>query len=224
MTNRRPLVAVAGTTQEHASADQLRVGDALILAERATTVTPAAGEGGIYARSSDSRPHYVDDAGSDQNMLLTEDYNALAARISALETLTTNWQAAWTAFTPTWTNLTVGNATQTCAYIQIGKLIIARFRLVFGSTTVVSGTPQATVPVTAHANALRTEGEVAIYRDASATTNYAGIVALTLTTAVQFLRENVAGATDAMAGVSSTAPFTWATSDEICGTIMYEAA
>src|SRR5207253_1317172 len=34
-----------------------------------------------------------------------------------------NMLGAWQSWTPTWTNLTVGNAVQACKYIQIGKTV-----------------------------------------------------------------------------------------------------
>lgn len=47
--------------------------------------------------------------------------------------------AAWTSFTPSWTNLTVGNATNTGRWMRVGSLVVAQYNLVFGSSTSVSG-------------------------------------------------------------------------------------
>lgn len=55
---------------------------------------------------------------------------------------------AWTSWTPTWTNLTVGNATQTGKYMQIGKLVIARLSFTLGTTSSVGAGPSFTLPVT----------------------------------------------------------------------------
>ena len=54
-----------------------------------------------------------------------------------------------TTFTPTWTNITVGNGTSTGSYVQVGDLVFVRASLVFGSTTAVSSSAAGlTVPVT----------------------------------------------------------------------------
>jgi hypothetical protein len=43
---------------------------------------------------------------------------------------------AWIAFTPSWTNLTVGNASiNSGAYCQVGKVVVVRFNLKFGNTS-----------------------------------------------------------------------------------------
>lgn len=46
---------------------------------------------------------------------------------------------AWASWTPTWTNITVGNGTLVAKYGQFGKLVFFRLHLTFGSTTAVSG-------------------------------------------------------------------------------------
>ena len=54
-----------------------------------------------------------------------------------------------TTFTPTWTNITVGNGTSTGSYVQVGDLVFVRASLVFGSTTALSGSQVSlTMPVT----------------------------------------------------------------------------
>jgi len=57
---------------------------------------------------------------------------------------------AWQSFTPTWTNLTLGNAVQTAHYAQIGKLVRVIIRMTFGTTSVMGTGPYFTPPVTAH--------------------------------------------------------------------------
>jgi hypothetical protein len=60
---------------------------------------------------------------------------------------------AWQSYTPTWTavttNPTLGNGTLAGAYVQVGKLVVYRIRLNFGSTTSIgSGVYSWTLPVT----------------------------------------------------------------------------
>jgi len=42
---------------------------------------------------------------------------------------------AWTSWTPTWTNITIGNATVNGKYKQIGKTVFARLDVTFGTTS-----------------------------------------------------------------------------------------
>lgn len=70
------------------------------------------------------------------------DANITAAKIKA---------DAWTSYTPTWTalstNPTLGNGTLTGKYIQLGKIVMFRISIVFGSTTTVgNGTWSLTLP------------------------------------------------------------------------------
>lgn len=66
----------------------------------------------------------------------------------------TGIQAPWTTYTPAWTaattNPTLNNGTLAGSYLQIGKTIHYRVRVVFGSTTAVgSGLYVFSLPVTA---------------------------------------------------------------------------
>jgi hypothetical protein len=56
---------------------------------------------------------------------------------------------AWESYTPTWTNLTVGNGTVTSKYVRIGSTVIFLGKIVAGSTTSVSGFVNITLPITA---------------------------------------------------------------------------
>lgn len=121
-----------------------------------------------------------------------------------------------TAFTPTWTNLTVGSGTQDCAYRTRGAWVDARYLLTWGSTTSISGIVTATLPVAALASAVFIA--TAVYRDSSASTQYHGLVspsggALRLMTFAS-----------PRADISSSAPFTWATSDTMGWCITYPIA
>jgi hypothetical protein len=70
------------------------------------------------------------------------DANVTAAKIKA---------DAWTSYTPTWTalstNPTLGNGTITGKYIQLGKTVLFRVHITFGSTTTAgSGNWSLTLP------------------------------------------------------------------------------
>lgn len=64
----------------------------------------------------------------------------------------TGIQAAWTTYTPTLTNITLGNGALDAAYMRIGHLVFVRFRFLAGSTTSYSaGTLAFSAPVTPNA-------------------------------------------------------------------------
>lgn len=131
--------------------------------------------------------------------------------------------AAWTAWTPTWTNLTIGNATQSSTYWRSGNAIILHLRVVIGSTTVVGVAPSFTLPVAAQADNYG-GGMVSTYRDVSAGSDFDGFIRLAGTTQGWLLVKNSAGATDARTHIGATVPFTWASGDIIDGFLAYEAA
>lgn len=132
--------------------------------------------------------------------------------------------AAWTAFTPTWTGVTVGDGTSDCAYIKRGRLVVVRYKFTLGSTSAITATPQPTLPVTAVAGAATAAAAMAVYRDVSLPGNFFGIIHVASTSVAQFTQLARANPTDASVGVTSTVPFTWAVGDTIGGVISYEAS
>jgi hypothetical protein len=140
---------------------------------------------------------------------------------------------AWTSFTPSWTNLTVGtggSASNTGHYMNAGKLYIVRTRTVLGSSGFSVGTnPQLTLPnsssfsTAAAAAALTLSLGIAAMLD-SATATYWASIAPSTSTRVEFrlLRADTAWLSTGTA--TATVPMTWAASDEIVCQFMYEAA
>lgn len=135
----------------------------------------------------------------------------------------TSW--AWQSWTPTLTNLTLGNGTLVAKYIQIGKTVHARLTFTLGSTSAVGTSPYFTLPVTAHGDLIGSDnGEV--YQasvslvDAAAAYYMGALMQRTTTTA---LIRRLDGSSNVTA-ITSTAPFTWATGDFISIKFTYEAA
>ena len=65
----------------------------------------------------------------------------------------TSWRTvtstdSWTDYTPTWTNLTVGNGSLVARHTQVGKTVHAMIDLTLGSTTEISGSVYVSLPVT----------------------------------------------------------------------------
>lgn len=131
----------------------------------------------------------------------------------------------WAAWTPSWTNITVGNGTSTGYYIQTGKTINYWAKLTFGTTTAVTGAPYVSFPVTtsAHYDYSQVTGFIS-YKDVSAVSFFKG-ECFWDTTGRQALYHILTNGTYAsFEASSSSAPFTFATGDIIGITGSFEAA
>ena len=127
---------------------------------------------------------------------------------------------SWTTYTPTFSgSITVGNGTLTGRYMESNTTVIVEVSLIFGSTTTVNSTVFISLPFSAnsgnqiHNLHLRDEG----------TQTYTGH-AITSGSNVICYADNSSGTYVVSGGISSTAPFTWTTTDKIILNITYEKA
>jgi hypothetical protein len=123
----------------------------------------------------------------------------------------------WISYTPTLTNITLGNGSVDFAYSQIGARVNVRGRLTFGSTTSISGAATFSLPTSATgfcygASILRANN-----------TDYEGVAVSTSSTVV-LSAFNSAGTYSARSTTSATIPNTWTVGDLISFSITYEAA
>lgn len=121
---------------------------------------------------------------------------------------------AWTAYTPSLTNVTLGNGTLAGAYMQAGKTVGFSIKLTFGSTTAITGAVSFGLPVSATGS--RTMSGGFIMNDSSGP--FKGGFYYNSSANIIATRD------DASAVLSATSPFTWATGDEIVINGIYEAA
>ena len=140
----------------------------------------------------------------------------------------TGIQAAWTAYTPTWTSSgtapALGNGTLTGAYLQIGNTVLWRMTFQAGSTTTFgSGAffywalPPSLTPIQNPA-AIGT----GLFQDSSAGNAGYTYEATYLGDAGGMRFYSTSGAPSV--AVSPLAPVTWAVSDRIVGSGSYEVA
>lgn len=133
--------------------------------------------------------------------------------------------AAWTSWTPTLTNIDVGAGSVTALYARLpNKTIIASIVFSLGAGASVTGAITFSLPVTSVSYAgtagvmqLATAG----LRDASAGDTFVGSVNWLSTTTAFFVYYQTNLIT---AATSATAPFTWASSDQIHAQFTYQAA
>jgi hypothetical protein len=133
----------------------------------------------------------------------------------------------WTSFTPTWTNLTVGNGTYTSSsYSLNGKIAQVNIRLVFGSTTSISGDVSFTVPAAITRKVATTPSNNFLLLGDVPTSNFVGNVISSSLSATSFLlRVSLANTTYTnLDAISATVPHTWGTSDVISLAMTYEVA
>jgi len=132
----------------------------------------------------------------------------------------------WTAFTPTWNNLTVGNASQEARYTQVGKTVSFWVKLELGSTSSVSTEPRMNFPIEARSAAAGQDAQLQYCYIDSGTMRYFGTSDGLINTQATFRLHAFNSSTTYLSTsqITSTLPFTWTTGDiiHICGS--YEVA
>jgi hypothetical protein len=128
-----------------------------------------------------------------------------------------------TSFTPTWSNVTVGNGTLNYAtYVRVQNLVFVQVQFTLGSTSAVTGNAFIAAPVTP-ANGVQGPCGVATFGDVSASATYTGVTSMNIGF-LQAIPVNVAGTYGVFAPTSATIPFTWTTGDIIQFEASYRVA
>jgi len=127
-------------------------------------------------------------------------------------------------WSPSYTNLTIGNGTVTSRYGTSGKFTFFEWTLTFGSTTSISGSPEITLPTTPKNTGYSMwQGNIG-YLDAG-TNIYLGHINIIPATSKIILYVDRANQTYLeYAGLDATTPFTWTTNDRISVSGQYEEA
>ncbi|TCJ23016.1 hypothetical protein [Nocardioides jejuensis] len=134
-------------------------------------------------------------------------------------------QAAWTAFTPSWTgsssNPAIVNGTIAGGYMQVGKTVHFWIEITMGtSTTYGTGNWQLTLPVPEAAHRWLFTGNA---RDTSAVATFPLFAERTGSNLLT-LRALPTTAGNAYVPATSAVPFTWASADVLTISGTYEAA
>lgn len=133
---------------------------------------------------------------------------------------------AWTSWTPTLANITLGNGTVVAAYKQVGKTIVAEFVFTMGSSSAMGSAPTFTLPVAtlgSRYSSLASPIGTVVASDAGVNT-YAALAFYSSSTVCRPRLINAASTIGVYADISSTSPFTWGTGDQLVAQLMYEAA
>jgi hypothetical protein len=139
-----------------------------------------------------------------------------------------NYPDGFRSYTPTLTDITLGNGTLTAVWTRVGAHVTVHLRLLFGSTTAITGsTPGFSGPFepkSTPAPLIRQEGLCALF-DASTVNTYVGTVGhgavnifypqvSFIPTGQQYLRDDF---------LTAAIPMTWGVDDVILATWSYEA-
>lgn len=127
----------------------------------------------------------------------------------------TDWSSTF-AWTATSVNPAVGNGTKSAKYIQVGKLVIFTASIIMGTTTTYgTGTWLFSVPFTSATTDLHA-GVSWLVDQGTATNRQPGVVRFNTTS-------NVTITGGSGGPVAAAIPFTWASTDRIGFTLVYES-
>ncbi len=132
----------------------------------------------------------------------------------------------WTDWSPTPTDLTVGNGTEVARFTKANKLIVAHYSLTWGSTTSIdAGNPKISLPVNASAQYDFPHVEVGLTRFVdSGTGTFIGRCRLESASTFSFGASDATSTYLTTTSISATVPMTWTTGDRMNFMAIYEAA
>jgi hypothetical protein len=169
----------------------------------------------------DAKGDLISATAADTPARLAVGANDLLLTAASGEATGLKYTGAWTTFTPTWQNVTIGNATNNGKYCQIGKIVFVKIVFRFGSTTSFTGVVSVNNPIAGTGATGGYQSGIQIL-DAG-TVYYLGFTNVG-TGSAEMLIANVAGTYPQLAQVNATVPMTWATNDEIVLSYWYEVA
>lgn len=140
------------------------------------------------------------------------------------ETTGLKWGGTYTSYTPTLTNVTLGNGVLNGAYVRIGDVVIGGVHLVFGTTTSVSGLMGISLPFTVAGGANSRTLPRCAFGDPGVNTHWGVGVIVENATKIDFYAENVTTTYSYVAATSATVPHTWGNTDELYCGFWYRAA
>jgi hypothetical protein len=129
--------------------------------------------------------------------------------------------AGYTAYTPTFTNFTLGNGTITARFAQVGLTVHCYGQVALGSTSSVGTNMTISMPTNIATTAYMV-GSVNFEDVPSG--SFSGSAFRATATNILPLAQNATGTYVFDNGTSATIPFTWGTNDRIIWNVIYESA
>lgn len=135
-------------------------------------------------------------------------------------------EVSWTTWNPTFTNFTKGSAAIIAYYKQIGKTVHYSLQISYAADSSMGTNPTFTLPVAAKSIGYGTDtsqiGQITIIDQGVAF--FTGAVLFASTTTGGMYVNNASASYAALNGLGATVPMTWAATDFISITGVYEAA
>lgn len=132
----------------------------------------------------------------------------------------------WKTWSPTYTNLTIGNGTTLARYLEMPQgVVLLRWNFTLGSTSAVGTNPTISLPVPAvstYVAASESVGTVVMLD--SGVRRYEGKAYINSSTVLGLHQSSASLATTAQASINATAPMTWVATDAFFVTAWYEKA
>ena len=218
------ILAVSGGVPAWINNDQ---GD-ITEVQAGTGISVASGTGPIpvvtntVATAYDAKGDLIVGTGADTFSRLAVGTNTYILTADSAEATGLKWAApsgiTFADYTPSYTNITIGNGTVVARYGQQGKFVFVYWDFVFGSTSSISSASRVSLPKTAKDQSFIGS----MYGLDSGTLEVIGQVALASTTLMKVVvpLNGSYGTT----GITATFPWTWTTSDRITVSMVYEEA
>jgi len=169
------------------------------------------------ATAIDAKGDLIGGTGADTFARLAVGVDDLLLTAASGETTGLKYTGGWTTYTPTYSNITVGNGTVDARWCRIGKMVFVYYRLVFGSTSSIGSSPYFTLPTGSSYPQRQTTG---VLKD-QGVSDYVGIAQIEGSNV--FLGSFLASGTYGTIGaVSATVPFTWGNTDSFFFFLSYE--
>jgi hypothetical protein len=134
----------------------------------------------------------------------------------------------WTTWTPTLTNMTLGNGSVVARYVKLGRTVHLDFLFTLGSSSAMGTAPKFTLPVApsaAYEDVHNAVGRVLCRPDVGATSPGSGwITDIASTAALECFVWSTAAGTVANANITASVPGTWGTGGKFAVSATYEAA
>ena len=149
---------------------------------------------------------------------------AIASSAITASKIGTDSSFSWASWTPTWPNTTIGNGTVVAKYYQLGKTVHCYIKFTLGSTSSIGGTDTIfSLPVTSTTSGYSQFQPLNTCLLAGSS-NYIGTVGWYSSTQGVFNTIDASATYAKGAIVNTTTPFTWASTNSMVGTFIYEAA
>jgi hypothetical protein len=139
----------------------------------------------------------------------------------------TQWQGAWTSYTPTWTSSgtapVIGNGSMVGYYNKVGRLVTAKIAMEGGTTTTFgTGTYSFSLPVTAAVTGIAAANfaHTGTWVMNDSGVSYYVVGAIIIQSAPTVVQGVVNGTANFL---GATAPATWTASSSFACTITYES-